>query len=244
METKVKLDYEIMAENSPFSLPVIVVAAGSSTRMQGVNKQFLKISGLPVIARTLLAFENCNAISRIILVVRTEDIFEFKTLAENCGISKLSEVVCGGKNRQESVLNGFSKLYDSEDKVLIHDGARPLVSDDIIRTVAEKLESYKAVTCGVKVKDTIKQLSSDGCVDKTLDRSRLIAVQTPQGVWVKDYLDAVKKAENLELFTDDTSLMEAAGHKVFCTEGSYKNIKITTFEDILSAEGFLKDEKL
>lgn len=244
METKVKLDYEVVEKDFRTAVPVIIVAAGSSTRMQGQNKQFLKISGLPVIARTLLAFENCDAVSRIILVVRTEDIFEFKSLAEKYKINKLSDVVCGGKNRQESVLNGIKKLLPDEDRVLIHDGARPLVSDSIIGDVAKKLENYKAVTCGVKVKDTIKQLNSDGSVLKTLERSQLIAVQTPQGVWVKEYLKAIGTADNLELFTDDTSIMEAAGHTVFCTKGSYTNIKITTFEDILSAEGFLKDEKL
>ncbi len=234
--TETRLKYCICdTENG--GLPVIIVAAGSFTRMQGVNKQLLEIGGVSVIARTMLAFERCGAVKNIILVVRSEDLFDMQLLAEKYNISKLTDIVCGGATRQESVLKGFERL--SEDRaVLIHDGARPLVSEKIICDVAEALKEHAAVTCAVRVKDTIKQVDSDGKVVKTLDRDSLVAVQTPQGVWVKEYLDAAQKAGDVSDFTDDTSLMEWAGYEVYTTQGSYKNIKITTPEDVSAAEGF------
>ena len=241
METKLKLEYEIAKEDKS-GLPVIIVAAGNSTRMQGINKQFLEIKGVPVIARTLLAFENSSDISRIILVVRDEDVYSFQILSEKYNISKLSDIVCGGKTRAESVLKGFGRLSEDEEKVLIHDGARPFVSEKIISSVAGALEKYSAVTCAVKVKDTVKQVDKSGKIIKTLDRNFLNAVQTPQGVKIKEYLGAAKNLKDVKDFTDDTSIMEAAGYSCYCVEGSYKNIKITTPEDILVAEGFLTEE--
>ena len=234
--TEARLEYQLCStENS--GLPVIIVAAGSFTRMQGVNKQLLEIGGVSVIARTMLAFEQSKAIKNIILVVRPDDLFDMQLLAEKYNISKLTDIVCGGATRQESVLRGFERI--GEDKtVLIHDGARPFVSEKIICDVAEALKEYPAVTCAVRVKDTIKQVDSDGKVVKTLDRDSLVAVQTPQGVWVKEYLDAAQKAGDVSDFTDDTSLMEWAGYEVYTTQGSYKNIKITTPEDVSAAESF------
>lgn len=237
-KTELKLDYSLCEEQKN-GLPVIIVAAGSSTRM-GQNKQLLELNGIPVIARTLLQFENCPKIKNIILVVRTEDIFTLQLLAEKYGISKVSDIVCGGESRQESVLKGFARLDKSDKSVLIHDGARPLVTDSIICSVADALDRHIAVTCAVKVKDTVKQVDENGRVIKTLDRSSLVAVQTPQGVRVEEYLEAVQKAKDISSFTDDTSLMEAAGFEVYAVEGSYKNIKITTPEDIPAAESYLE----
>jgi len=237
-KTEVKLDYSL-CEETAVGLPVIIVAAGSSSRM-GQNKQLLELGGIPVIARTLLRFENCSKIKNIILVVRTEDIFTLQLLAEKYGITKISDIICGGENRQESVLKGFSRLDEKDEAVLIHDGARPLITDGIICAVADALEKYTAVTCAVRVKDTVKQVDENGKVIKTLDRSSLVAVQTPQGVRIKEYLCAVEKAGDVSAFTDDTSLMEAAGYEVYTVEGDYKNIKITTPEDIFAAESFLE----
>jgi len=237
-ETKPKLEYTVCPECEP--LPVIVVAAGNSTRMGGVNKQFIELLGVPVIARSLLAFQNSDSVSRIILVTRQEDINPLQLLCEKYGISKLSDIVAGGENRHESVMNGFACLNSGDKAVMIHDGARPLVSDSIICSVAEALNKYDAVTCAVKVKDTIKQVAPDGKIEKTLDRSKLVSVQTPQGVKVEEYLEAVKKVEDVCQFTDDPSVLEAAGYDAYVVEGSYKNIKITTPEDIALAEIYLK----
>jgi 2-C-methyl-D-erythritol 4-phosphate cytidylyltransferase len=239
-ETKKKLQYEVV--NSTVTLPVIIVAAGSSNRMQGINKQFLEIGGLPVIVRTMLKFEKSDAISRIILVTRAEDIFALQMLGTKHNITKLTDIVCGGSSRQESVLNGFARLSADEEAVLIHDGARPFVSDGIISAVAEGLNEHFAVTCGVKVKDTIKQVDENGKVIKTLDRDSLFSVQTPQGVKKQEYFDSVEKAGDVSVFTDDMSVMEYGGYEVYTVAGSYKNIKITTPEDILVAESFLEED--
>lgn len=240
-KTEIKLQYRVCEEKNQ-GLTVIIVAAGSSVRMQGINKQLLQINGVPVIVKTLLAFENCNAVKNIILVVRHEDLFELQMLAEKYMITKLTDIVCGGKNRQESVLNGFARL-GSESAVLIHDGARPLVSNEIICSVAKALDTHTAVTCAVKVKDTVKQVDETGKVIKTIPRESLVAVQTPQGVHVKEYLDSVEKAGDVSLFTDDTSIMEAAGYEVYTVDGSYKNIKITTPEDIKTVCTYEDDEE-
>ena len=240
-ETKPKLEYTVLPECE--SLPAIIVAAGSSTRMGGINKQFIELLGVPVIMRSLLAFQNSDAVEKIILVTREEDISALQLLCEKYEISKLSDIVAGGENRHISVMNGLARLSADDDRVLIHDGARPLVEDVTICAVAEALTKYDAVTCAVKVKDTIKKVSPDGKIEKTLDRSSLVAVQTPQGVKVKKYLDAVNKAEDAAAFTDDPSVMESVGYTAYIVEGSYKNIKITTPEDIALAEIYLKGQE-
>ena len=240
--TETKLKYEVCSV-SPNALPVIIVAAGSSARMNGINKQFLEINSIPVIVKTLLAFEQSTDIKNIILVTKAEDIFKLQLLAEKHNISKLTDIVCGGNSRQESVLNGLARVGTEDEAVLIHDGARPLVSNQVINRVANGLKSYSAVTCAVKVKDTVKQIDADGKVIKTLDRSSLVAVQTPQGVKVKEYRQAVDSVKNLADFTDDTSIMEAAGFDVLTVEGDYKNIKITTPEDIATAQKFAESEE-
>jgi 2-C-methyl-D-erythritol 4-phosphate cytidylyltransferase len=242
MVEKVKeaLSYEVVKADQK-GIAVIVVAAGNATRMCGVNKQLLEISGKPVIVRTLEAFENCEAVGRIILVVKEADLYEMQILAEKYNLSKLCDVVKGGGHRQESVNNGLALLKKDEQTVLIHDGARPLVDNATICRVIEGLKTYKAVTCGVKVKDTIKQVSADAVVEKTLNRDSLMAVQTPQGVRVAEYLKAVE-AIDVSAFTDDTSIMEAAGYKVLITDGDYKNIKITTREDLILANAFFSEE--
>ena len=240
-KTELKLQYEI-SEKSESGIPVIVVAAGASSRMQGTNKQLALLGGIPVLIRTLSVFEKSKDISNIILVVRDEDLFEIQMLCTKYMISKVSDIVCGGKTRQESVLKGFARLKESDNAVLIHDGARPFVDSTIINSVATALENCNAVTCGVKVKDTIKEIDQNGKVVKTLSREKLVSVQTPQGVTVKEYLKAAQSVD-VSILTDDMSVMEAAGYEVTVVEGSYKNIKITTKEDIVMAEGFLSEEE-
>ncbi len=239
-KTKLKLEYTLNEQRG--NIPVIVVAAGSSNRMKGTNKQLYEIGSVPVVIKCLQAFENCNQISNIILVVRSEDLFQIQMLCEKYMITKISDIVCGGNTRQESVLKGFSRLPKSAQKVLIHDGARPFVDSKIICSVADALEKHPAVTCAVRVKDTIKQVDENGKVLKTVPREDLVSVQTPQGVKVSEYLAACKSVD-VAKFTDDTSIMEAAGYEVFVTEGSYKNIKITTKEDLILAKAFLSEEE-
>lgn len=239
-KTDVRLEYEIKKADSE-GLTVIVVAAGSSSRMGGENKQLIEIDGIPVIVRTLLAFEGSRKIKRIILVTRAEDIFTLQLLATKYSVSKLSDIVCGAATRQESVLKGFERLDENDEAVLIHDGARPLVSEEIIENVAEALKTHDAVVCAVPLKDTVKQIDKNGKIIKTLDRSSLIAVQTPQGVRVSEYLRAVKAAGDVSKFTDDMSLMESIGCEPYTVEGSCKNIKITTPDDVIVARAYSRE---
>lgn len=244
LETEFKLEYEIEELPADGSVPVIVVAAGSSTRMNGINKQTALLCGVPLIIRTLMQFEKCSKISNIILVVKPDDVFSMQQLADGYSIKKLSDIVCGGESRQQSVKNGLERLPENAETVLIHDGARPFVTDEIICSVVSALGTHNAVTCAVKLKDTVKRVDENGNVLSTPDRNTLVAVQTPQGVNVSDYRAALESSVDLGRFTDDMSVMEAAGHKPFTVPGSYENIKVTTPEDIALAEYLiLKDEK-
>ena len=238
----IKVDYkfEYTCDCAVERYPVIIVAAGTSSRMQGINKQFLEVGGVPVIARTMLAFEESPLISRIILVTKEEFIADIEKLAKEYSIAKLTDVVCGGADRFSSVLNGFKCLDSNEKKVLIHDGARPFVDSVIIGNVCAALQNFDASVCAVPVKDTIKISSDDGLVENTPDRSKMYSAQTPQGVDVSLYKTAAETISNTSLITDDASVMELAGHKVKIVMGDYKNIKITTPEDIILAEAILK----
>ena len=138
-KTELKLEYTLSQNKG--TVPVIVVAAGASSRMKGTNKQLAEVGGVPVIIKTLQKFENNKNISNIILVVRDEDLFQIQMLADKYMITKVSDIVCGGKNRQESVLKGFARLPENAEKVLIHDGARPFVTDAIIDSVIKKLSN-------------------------------------------------------------------------------------------------------
>lgn len=240
MELKEALSYNVV-ETEKEGAAVIVVAAGNATRMGGINKQLLKIGGMPVIARTLLFFEQSEQIKNIILVVRKSDVYAMQLLAEEYNLSKLSDIVEGGESRQESVRNGLARLPLDEKCVLIHDGARPLVDNATLCRVLEGLKTYKAVTCGVWVKDTIKRVKENGEIVETLNRSELFAVQTPQGVWVEEYKSALEQTGDISAFTDDVSIMESAGYTALGVEGSYKNIKITTKEDIALAQSYLEE---
>ena len=240
MQTETVLKYEV-SEIPENGIPAIIVAAGSFTRMEGVNKQLAEISGIPVIIRTLMAFENSNLVSSIILVVRADDVFSVQLLTEKYGITKLTDIVCGGNCRQESVVKGLSRVSVTAEKVLIHDGARPLVDGETIERVAKGLDSFSAVTCAVPIVDTVKRVDTNGQVLETLNRDGLVSVQTPQGVRVTDYKSALEKAEDLSAFTDDMSIMEKAGFKVLTVMGSRDNIKITTKRDIPFAESLLED---
>lgn len=238
-KTENKIEFEV-CENKENGIPVIVVAAGSSTRM-GQNKMLLPLCGVPVLVRTLKAFEACDKISNIILVAKEDELLQYSRLCETYMLTKVKDILIGGKNRQESVLCGMRRLTEKDKKVLIHDGARPLVSDEVISRVICGLENAPAVVPAVKVKDTIKQIDENGFVIKTVKRDALVQVQTPQGVDAVKYLDALKD-KDLSLFTDDVSILEAAGEMVLAVEGDYKNLKITTVEDITMAEAFLKED--
>lgn len=239
-QTKLKFTYESSEEMVRY--PVIVVAAGSSSRMQGVNKQLVELRDIPVIIRTLRAFDESPFISRIILVTRNEDIPMMQRLAEEYAVSRLTDIVAGGCDRHASVMAGLVRLSADEEKVLIHDGARPLINDFVIGNVCAALANEAAVICAVTISDTVKRADESGYVSETVDRTRLYAVQTPQGISVPDYKKACETIEDVAVFTDDAALMEAAGHKVRIVEGDAKNIKITTQKDIKLANLYLEED--
>ena len=236
------LEYSLcFTENtvSDIAVPAVIVAAGSSTRMKGINKPFASACGIPVIARTLLAFERSPYISGIVLVTKPDFVPDMQKICEEYMISKVTDIVAGGENRAASVLCGIKRLKNAQ-KALIHDGARPLVSQALIERVCKEIANEKCVICGVKVKDTIKKVGENGYVKETYNRDELFCVQTPQGVDVEEYLPLLE-GQSVAAFTDDASVFEAAGVPVKTVEGEYTNIKITTPEDIALAQYYISE---
>lgn len=233
-----KLEFEMIKTDKASGIPVIIVAAGSALRMQGINKQIALVAGIPVIARTMLAFENSPLISKIILVTKKDMIGDMQIIADKYMINKLECIVEGGENRHKSVMQGIEALAVEDEKVLIHDGARPFVSQKIIENCVDALNEADGCLCGIKINDTVKKVNKEEFVTETVDRSFLYAAQTPQGVKVKQFKEASKKLIGKE-FTDDASVLEMAGYKVKMTEGSNSNIKITCPEDLILAESII-----
>ena len=231
-------------ESSLFSKPflsAVVVAAGSSVRMGGKDKIFLDVAGIPVIARSLLAYENCEDVSEIVVVTKESSINEIKKLAEEYKIEKLKTVVPGGTTRAESVRNGVLAVSSEAGFVAIHDGARPLVLPEDISRCAEDAFRCGGAVLAVPVTDTIKYGKKNGFVEYTPAREKLFAAQTPQIFDLKIYKDAMERAfRELSDWTDDSRIFENDARKVFLTPGKKYNIKITSPEDILIAEALLK----
>lgn len=237
--TSAKLSYSVCKQDNDEAIPVIIVAAGSSARMGGCDKQLINISGIPVIARTLLQFEKSPDISRIILVTRKSSIIEIQQIAEKYLISKLSDIAEGGQTRQQSVLCGIARLGENENKVLVSDGARMFVTNRMIHDCVTALKEHDGCLCAVKVNDTVKS-AENGKVTGTVDRSNLYLAQTPQGITVNLYKEAAEGAD-IEKLTDDASVLESKGFDVVIVDGDTKNIKITTPEDIKLAEMYIKE---
>ncbi len=227
-----------MQTNSLFT-SVLVVAAGRGTRMNSdINKQYIDIGDIPVIAKTLAVFQNSNDIDEIIVVINENDIsYCQKNIIEKYSLSKVKKLVPGGKERQNSVYNGLINVNPKSDIVLIHDGARPFINENIIKDSIRETFEFGATIVAVSVKDTIKEGDSEGFISKTLDRSNLWSVQTPQGFRYDLILEAHNKAiKDGFLGTDDAVLVERLGTKIKIVFGSYDNIKITTQEDLAIAE--------
>ena len=217
----------------------VVVAAGSSTRM-GTDKLMLTLGGIPVIVRTLKAVEAAPSVDEIILVTREDMMVPLSQLCQEFALTKVTKVIRGGKTRTESVRLGTLEASGDAQVIAIHDGARPLVTTEVIESViAQALESGAAAPA-VPVKDTIK-VARKGVVESTPDRASLFAVQTPQVFEASLIRAALQKAldDGAEM-TDDCSAVERLGMKVVLTEGDVRNLKLTTPEDILTAEALLE----
>lgn len=219
---------------------VIIPAAGQGKRMKaGKNKQFIELNETPIIIHTLKVFEEHTQCSGIILVINESEKADFQYLIEKYRIQKVHQFVLGGTERQYSVYNGLKAVKDDE-LVLVHDGARPFVTQKRIENLVEKAVYTGAAILAVPVKDTIKKVE-EGMVSETVERSTLWSVQTPQAFQIKLLLEAHDKARNEGyLGTDDASLLERVGRPVSIVTGDYTNIKITTPEDLYIAEAILK----
>ncbi len=217
----------------------IIAASGNSTRMGlDKSKQLVDLNGKVTIEHTLTAFENCDVIDEIVVVCRKCDMDAIKVIADN--FSKVSAVVTGAQTRAQSVINGTKACSDNTCFFVIHDGARPLVTNADIKAVVQRAYETKAATLSTPVTDTIKVVDSENIITSTPVRDNLRAVQTPQ-VFEKDlYIRAIDNAlkNNLSV-TDDCSMVEALGEKVETVLGSYENIKLTTQTDLIYAKAIL-----
>ena len=213
--------------------------------MGGVKKPYLILRGRPVLAHTLTVFQRCPLVARILVVVAEGDeIGCVQDVIVPYGISKANHVVTGGDTRQESVFNGLRDLAPDTDMVVIHDAARPFVTEKMIEDALESASKWGAATVAVPVKDTIKEADEEDLVIGTLDRQRLWAIQTPQTFKYDLILQAHLHArENHIRATDDASLVEQMeGHRVKLVMGVYENIKLTTPTDLAVARSILDSE--
>jgi 2-C-methyl-D-erythritol 4-phosphate cytidylyltransferase len=225
----------------------IVPAAGQGIRMsgrtkEGLRKPFFVVMDRPILVHTLSALSASSRIDDIIIVVHKDDVDKCKRLVKKYGLKKVVKVVPGGNTRFESVKNGLSHLPKGTEVVVIHDGVRPFVDDKMISDSIDACARFGAAVCGVPVVSTIKSVAGDLTVMSTPDRSKLFLVQTPQ-VFLRE---TIEKAYELPLkdmacITDDSMLVERMGHKVKVVDGSYRNIKVTTPEDIILAKALLRE---
>lgn len=214
----------------------IITAGGTSSRFGNTNKLLEKIGSKEVIKHTVDAFLSIGEITEIVICANSSII---KLLQELFKTENKIKIIEGGKTRQQSVYNGL--LASKSDYILIHDGARPVISPEIIKESMHMVQEKKALTVAAKTTDTIKQVDKDLKIIKTIDRSNLYNTQTPQ---VFEY-NLIKKAhEDLEgqNFTDDAGMLESLGYDVYILEGDYKNIKITTQNDIEIAKTYLNNQ--
>lgn len=214
----------------------VVVAAGAGMRMRGADKLFSLVGGRPLLAHSVAAFESCEEIDRLVLVVSEASLKRGKALVAEQGFKKVVTVCTGGPRRQDSVRCGLAALGPC-DLVAVHDGGRPLLRPAMISRGLEAAREHGAAVPVVPLVDTIKEIDETGAVTRTLDRSRLVAVQTPQAFRYDLLLRA--HGEVTGDVTDDAAMVEALGHSVATFEGSSRNVKITTPEDLLLAEAYL-----
>ena len=219
----------------------VIVAAGSSQRM-GSDKLLHNLGIMPVLARTLLVFQDCELVDEIVVVTRMEKLEEVAELCKKYCIEKASKVICGGATRMESALAGVSEVKKKAKLIAIHDGARPLVSVELIENTVRAAARYKAAVPAIKSVDTLKLAEDGETVTGSLDRELVLRVQTPQ-VFDADLIKGALTfaAEKKLPLTDDCSAVEQMGVKARIVPGEEDNIKLTTPRDMLFAAAILKD---
>lgn len=227
-----------------FKSVALIPAAGMGKRMgASINKQYLLLDGLPIVARTIGVFESSPLIESIYLVIPADEIpYCREHVIEACKFRKVVAIIPGGKERQNSVMNGLNAMREhvsDDDVVLIHDGVRPLITENLLSESIKAARVHDGALVAVPVKDTIKTVH-DGIVSDTPPRESLWQAQTPQSFRFGKIFRAHQSAEAECFFgTDDASLIERTGGKVHIIRGDYRNIKITTPEDLILAEAFL-----
>jgi 2-C-methyl-D-erythritol 4-phosphate cytidylyltransferase len=220
----------------------VIVAGGTGKRFgDATPKQFLELSGKPVIVRSIEAFANNENVSSIIVAVHSEWYNHAKKLIEDFKLSKVKDIVVGGITRQDSVAAAIrTETAKNADFILVHDAVRPLVTNDLINRIIEETEEYGAVVPGVMINDTLKEQNFKGMAIKTLEREKVRAIQTPQGFWSDTLISAFESAKNSNFQgTDDASVVEFFGYKIRIVDGEVNNIKITDPKDIKLAEFIL-----
>ena len=215
---------------------VIVLAAGSGKRMNaGQNKMFLQLNGKPVLERTVTVFQQSDAIDGIVIVAKADEVEQVQKMVPKEQFGKIICYTAGGKERQDSVLCGLTALKtfgeDVYHRVLIHDGARPFINQETIKKTIERVKEVGAVVVGAPAIDTIKICSEKGEIIETPKRKTVFHAQTPQTFRFDEILKAHEKLKG-ENFTDDSSMMEKLGHKVYIVEATHENRKITFREDL------------
>jgi len=225
------------------SLRVVVTAAGQGRRMGGGNKMLVPLGGEPILVRTLRVFQDHPRVAEVAVSAPAGQEEDYRSLFRRHGLDRVRRVVTGGAERQDSIFQALQALdLKDGDRVAVHDGARPLVSAELLDRLCEALEGWDGVVPGVPVKDTIKQVDEHGRVLKTLVRSELMAVQTPQVFRAEVLLEAYRQALSQgHVGTDDASLVEWFQGRVRVIPGDYRNLKITTAEDLALAESLLEE---
>ncbi len=222
----------------------IIPSAGVGNRFGSqVNKIFYLLLNKPIIVRTLQVFHQAEEIDEIILVLKEDEMERGLALVEENAFTKVKKIAPGGSERQQSVFHALKLINDKSSIILIHDGVRPLVTKELISETLINLGDNDGVVPSIPLKDTIKEIKN-GFVKKTVDRSKIVAIQTPQSFYFKTIFNAYIKAYNDNLFfTDDASVVEKYGGKIKIIKGDQDNIKITTKEDIKYAEFILKKKR-
>jgi 2-C-methyl-D-erythritol 4-phosphate cytidylyltransferase len=218
------------------SVGAIIAAAGRSERMGGRDKLFAVVGGEPLLAHTLIAFALCPGVDRVVLVVSPENVERGRELVAEAGFSKVAAVCQGGERRQDSVRNGLEALASCQ-WVVVHDGARPLVTAGLIERGLEAAKETGAAIAALPIADTVKEVEPPGLIGRTLSRGQLWAAQTPQ-VFRYDILRQAHQRAPGEA-TDDAALVEKLGYRVKVFEGSPRNIKVTTAADLALVEALL-----
>ena len=224
----------------PDKVGAVITAAGGSRRMGGQDKVFSEVAGKPVLAHVLDVFQECPAVDRVVLVLTEAGLERGRRLVAERGFSKVTDICPGGERRQDSVAQGLRRLEGCQ-WVVIHDGARPCVTADLIQSGLAEARHTGAAIAAVPVKETIKAVDAEGTIQNTPRREELWVAQTPQIFRSDIIMEAYRR--RTEEVTDDAALVEALGYNVRVYMGSYDNIKITTPQDLALAEVILRNKE-